>query len=79
MPKRTAKKPLIAIIIDDLGYDIKLAHQFIELGLPLDLSLLPDAPHTAAVAKIIRKTDCELMLHLPMESKNSSRSDLVNL
>jgi hypothetical protein len=62
--------PLIAIIIDDLGYDLKMARSFIEVDVPLTLSIIPNAPHTAAISKLARERGRELMLHLPMEPKN---------
>jgi polysaccharide deacetylase 2 family uncharacterized protein YibQ len=63
-------KPRLAIIIDDLGYDSKMASSFIELDLPLSFSVLPSAPFTKRIVRRANKEQCELILHLPMEPKN---------
>ena len=59
--------PKVAIIIDDLGYDLDIAKALIKLDLPLSLSLLPVAPHREGILKAAQKKRSELMLHLPME------------
>jgi polysaccharide deacetylase 2 family uncharacterized protein YibQ len=63
-------RPRLALIIDDLGYDSKLASSFIELDLPLSFSVLPSAPFTKRIVTKANKDKCELILHLPMEPKN---------
>jgi polysaccharide deacetylase 2 family uncharacterized protein YibQ len=62
--------PRIALIIDDLGYDLDLAISFFQLDLPLTFSVLPIAPHTESIVQEARRRGRELMLHLPMEPKN---------
>jgi len=62
--------PKIAIIIDDIGYDHELAISFLDLDLPLSLSVLPWAPHSIEIADRASKKGSELLLHLPMEPKN---------
>jgi len=64
------RSPLIAIIIDDVGYDLKMARAFMELGVPLTLSVISTAPHAAAISRMAKEKGCELILHLPMEPKN---------
>ena len=59
--------PKIAIIIDDLGYDFRLAMSFIRLDLPLSLSVLPIAPYTKHIVQAANHSKRELILHLPME------------
>ena len=68
--KRQLPLPRIAIIIDDLGYDLEIAQRLLALDLPLTLSILPGAPQTGAIAKEGQKRGSELMLHLPMEPRN---------
>jgi polysaccharide deacetylase 2 family uncharacterized protein YibQ len=67
--------PRLAIIIDDLGYDRKMAYTLVHFELPLSLSILPMAPYTEYVAEIARENDREILLHLPMEPKNYPRID----
>jgi len=59
--------PLLAIIIDDIGYQYGPAKKLINLGLPLTLSILPHSPHGQQIARLARKRGLEVMLHLPME------------
>lgn len=59
--------PQIAIIIDDLGQDKRMAQKFLELPGPLTLSVLPHLPHTRRVADAALAQKWEVMVHLPME------------
>jgi polysaccharide deacetylase 2 family uncharacterized protein YibQ len=59
--------PKVAIIIDDLGYDQRIAKKFLDLDGGLTFSVLPHTPHTRLIAAAILKKGSELMLHLPME------------
>jgi len=69
LPQRSSR-PKVGIIIDDLGYDRSLANAFIELDIPLTLSVLPFTPNSRAVAQRARQEGREAMLHLPMEPIN---------
>jgi polysaccharide deacetylase 2 family uncharacterized protein YibQ len=64
------KRPQVAIIIDDLGYDRRLASEFFGLDVPLTLSVLPSAPFAKEIANEARTKGFELLLHMPMEPKN---------
>ncbi len=66
-PPRTAGKPRVAIIIDDVGYDRKIAAQFIALDTSLTLSILPKSPFNRKIAAAAHESGLEIMLHLPME------------
>ena len=61
------KLPKVAIIIDDLGYDRKIAQQFSELDAVLTFSILPHSPFQKDIARISRNKGFETILHLPME------------
>ena len=69
VPPRKKQQPRIAIIVDDLGYDRGLACAFADVDLPLCLSVLPMAPRTEDVARVVQARHRELMLHIPMEPK----------
>jgi len=69
------KRPQIAIIIDDLGYDQKLASEFFDLNVPLTLSVLPSAPFAKEIAAEARTKGYELLLHMPMEPRNHNGSN----
>lgn len=72
-PDRTGKKPSVAIIIDDVGYDKQIACQFLDLGIPLTLSVLPHSPFNKAIARAADAKNIEIMLHLPMEPREYPR------
>lgn len=64
--------PKVAIIIDDVGFDVDLARSFLDLKSPLTLSVLPTAPHAQAIAREAVGRGVEVLLHLPMEPKESN-------
>ncbi|HID82474.1 MAG TPA: divergent polysaccharide deacetylase family protein [Chromatiales bacterium] len=66
----TAASPaaVISIIIDDLGYDLRLGKAAIQLPGSVTLSVLPETPHAAALSQQAIQHGHELMLHLPMQS-----------
>ena len=61
--------PLVAIVIDDLGYQKELAMDFIEVSAPLTLSFLPQAPFAGELVRQADQKGKETLLHLPMEPK----------
>lgn len=60
-------KPVIAIVIDDMGVDRKRSTRMAALPGPLTLSWLPYARDLQAQARAARANGHELMLHMPME------------
>ena len=60
-------KPLIAVVIDDVGLDRPRSKRAWELPGPLTMSFLPYAKDLREQAKAARARGHELMLHLPME------------
>jgi polysaccharide deacetylase 2 family uncharacterized protein YibQ len=68
-PKPTPfeKLPRVALIIDDLGYDKKMAQKFLELEINLTISILPHSPFQNKIARLASSKGLEIMLHLPME------------
>lgn len=59
--------PKVAIVIDDLGYDGKLARKFLKIEGPLSFSVLPHGTFSKSIARRIYDAGQELLLHLPME------------
>lgn len=64
--------PKVAFIIDDLGYETEVAKKIMELEFPVALSILPFLRYSEFIAEEGKKNNQEIMLHLPMESINSS-------
>ena len=63
----TSRKPKVAIIIDDIGYDRLIADEFLELDAALTFSMLPDSPFQKKIARAAHAKGHDIMLHLPME------------
>ncbi len=59
--------PKVAIVIDDVGYDKKMAYRFLNLGVELSFSLLPHSPFQKEITEILFAKGFDVMLHLPME------------
>lgn len=60
--------PKLALIVDDCGQWIDTERGFVALDVPLTLSVLPDVPYTATIAREASDAGKGVMLHLPMET-----------
>lgn len=67
-------KPMIAIVIDDIGYDKKVFRKFVDLGIPITFSILPGQRYSVNIAKNAKLLNYEVMLHLPMEPRSAMRN-----
>lgn len=65
---RDDKRPQIAIIIDDLGYQRAQSTALLAIGEPLSYAVIPNTPHAKAIATDVVDAKQELMLHVPMET-----------
>ena len=74
-PKVPGKKPIVSIIIDDLGYERGIAEKFLSLECPLTYALLPHSPHLREIAEQAHQRGCQVMLHQPMEPRQYPRVD----
>ncbi len=59
--------PKIAIIIDDLGYDKRIAMSLFDVHSDITFAILPFSPFGKTIANHLSAKGAELMLHLPME------------
>ncbi|MEA3416266.1 MAG: divergent polysaccharide deacetylase family protein [Thermodesulfobacteriota bacterium] len=59
--------PKVAIIIDDIGYERRVAEKFLGLDVVLTFSVFPHAPFQQRIIREARAKGLEIMLHLPME------------
>ena len=66
-PQDLKRLPLVAIIIDDMGYDRKFAKNLSRLNAGITFSILPHSPHRKIISRIARENGLDIMLHLPME------------
>ena len=59
--------PVIAIIIDDIGYRYREDQEVIALPGALAISILPHSPHADEMAQLAAAAGKDVMLHVPME------------
>jgi len=62
-----SEAPLVAIVIDDMGYSPESLIRLARLPGPVTLAFLPYADATGPMLEMARRGAFELMLHLPME------------
>ncbi len=60
----------IAIIIDDIGFDLRLVEGLARIRAPIAFAILPYAPHAAEAARRLHQAGKEILLHLPMEPRS---------
>jgi polysaccharide deacetylase 2 family uncharacterized protein YibQ len=60
----------IAVIIDDIGYDLRLVEKLVEIGAPLAFAILPHTPHAVEAARLLHGAGKEILLHMPMEPRS---------
>ncbi len=70
--KKDERRAKIAIIIDDIGYQIEIAEQIMSLNYPVAISVLPFLPHSQFVAQMAKEKGLTVLLHLPMEPHNTN-------
>jgi len=66
-------RPMIAIIIDDIGYNQYPDSEVVNLPVPVTCAFLPDTPHAKKLAHEASLNGMEIMLHLPMQSMNGQK------
>ncbi|WP_235062957.1 divergent polysaccharide deacetylase family protein [Paramagnetospirillum caucaseum] len=71
-PPKTGGRPVIAIIIDDLGVDRRRSERMAQLKAPLTLSYMTYAEDVARQAHDARGHGHELMVHVPMQPQSAS-------
>jgi uncharacterized protein len=79
-PERTA--PLIpgrgrqvVIIIDDIGSNLRVVDELVQIGGPIAFAVLPHTPHAEEAARRLHKAGKEILLHLPMEPRSYPTDD----
>ena len=63
-----AGQPRVAIIIDDLGYQLDAGRRAIELPGPVTFAVLPGTPRGADLAEWAHRSGKEVLLHLPLQA-----------
>jgi len=68
-PREPAKLPRVAIIMDDIGYDLHQVQRLVDLGYPVTCSVLPFSPYGREAVTRASAAGLECLLHLPMEAE----------
>jgi uncharacterized protein len=61
-------RPILSLVIDDLGYSLELGKAAIELKGDHTYAILPGTAHTHKLAQHAHRHNKEVILHLPMQS-----------
>ncbi|MDX8397192.1 MAG: divergent polysaccharide deacetylase family protein [Mariprofundaceae bacterium] len=73
VPVRVEKTEIvhgIALVIDDVGYDMPALRRILALPFPTAISIIPEAPYAKKSAKLAHESGHTVMLHMPMEPAN---------
>lgn len=70
LQRKTGKTALVAIVIDDLGADIKQAREILSLRGKITFAVMPGLSQSKKVAELAMRNGHEVLLHLPMEYRN---------
>jgi len=65
----------VAIVIDDVGYNLPLTRSFLQIDAPLSFSILPFQPDSVESAMLIREAGHEALVHMPMEPRGYPDED----
>jgi polysaccharide deacetylase 2 family uncharacterized protein YibQ len=57
----------VAILIDDIGYDLSPLYELLKIDASLTFAVLPHYAHSVEAANILHRAKREILLHLPME------------
>lgn len=68
-------RPRLAIVVDDLGTDKRIAEELLRLDAPLTFSILPFQPHSRRIAQKAHAQGKEIILHLPLEPRGFPLKD----
>jgi len=60
----------ISVIIDDIGYDLRLVEDLMRIEAPIAFAILPHTPHAREAARRLHAAGKEILLHLPMEPRS---------
>jgi hypothetical protein len=60
----------IAVIIDDIGFDLRIVEELAGIPAPIAFAVLPHSPHAAEAARFLHAAGKEILLHLPMEPRS---------
>lgn len=76
-PRRSETgKAALAIVIDDMGSSLQEAYALASIGMPITFAIIPGLHHDRAVADFAMKNGLEVLVHMPMQSREYPRRRL---
>jgi polysaccharide deacetylase 2 family uncharacterized protein YibQ len=64
--------PKVAVIVDDVGYNLALGEELLDMPLELTLSFLPYAPYTKILEQRAYEQGKTVFLHLPLQPNSAA-------
>ena len=61
--------PVVAVIVDDLGFSMDAARRLSSIPLPLTWAIIPYQRHSRATAEMASELGIPFIVHMPMEAK----------
>jgi polysaccharide deacetylase 2 family uncharacterized protein YibQ len=65
----------MAIVIDDIGYDLSPLNEILLMDIPITIAILPYCQHSKEAAERAMRKGKEILLHLPMEPHGYPEKD----
>lgn len=66
------KTAVVAIVIDDLGQDVRQAQEILSLRGKITLAIMPGLAQSKKIADLAKQNSREVLLHLPMEYRGKN-------
>jgi uncharacterized protein len=66
-PPLTGEGRKVAIIIDDIGHDLRPVRELLTVDAPITVAVLPYCAHSVEAANTLHRAGRDILLHLPME------------
>jgi len=60
---------VVAVVIDDLGQDLKPAQEVLDMPDHITLAVMPRLPQSKRIAELARQGNREVLVHIPMQAK----------
>jgi uncharacterized protein len=70
----TTAKPLISIIIDDIGYRLQDDLRAIALPGAVAFAIMPHSPHARRMSGLVNAQGRDVLLHLPMQAMEENKN-----
>ena len=69
----------VALIIDDMGTNLKEVEELLSIKLPLTFSVIPSLAHAKGVAESAHRAGYEVMVHMPMEPEGYPKQRMESI